>query len=116
MVDDCGRLWTIVDRNWWANDQPSYVSNPADANYGRCLGWNHTPTTVPCSGAYSTTNRLCRCDKPRYFLGATGESCTQTCQKLSLTCNPAIQTGNSVDLFKSLGVTCVADSRFVGVV
>ena len=26
-------------RNWWANDQPAYVSAPSDSNYGRCLGW-----------------------------------------------------------------------------
>ena len=29
----------VVDRNWWSNDQPSYVSAASDANYGRCLGW-----------------------------------------------------------------------------
>jgi hypothetical protein len=50
-------------RSWWANDQPGCVSAPTDANYRRCLGWTNTPATVPCSGAYPTVQRLCRCDR-----------------------------------------------------
>ena len=34
-----GVIVVVVDRNWWSNDQPSYVSAASDANYGRCLGW-----------------------------------------------------------------------------
>ena len=70
----------------------------------------NTPATVPCSGSYSTVERLCRCDRPRYFLGAVGDSCTATCSKQGLTCNPVINTGNTINLFKDLGVNCIADS------
>ena len=49
----------------------------------------------------------------KYFLGAAGDSCTQTCLKNGMNCNPAIQTNNSTALFQALGVTCVADARCV---
>lgn len=35
---------------WWAEDQPSYCSDPSDPNYGKCLGYNDVPSGVLCSG------------------------------------------------------------------
>lgn len=29
---------------WWAEDQPSFVSDPADPNYGHCVGYVNTPS------------------------------------------------------------------------
>eukprot|EP01116_Phalansterium_solitarium_P006355 TRINITY_DN18652_c0_g1_i1.p1 TRINITY_DN18652_c0_g1~~TRINITY_DN18652_c0_g1_i1.p1 ORF type:complete len:434 (-),score=119.58 TRINITY_DN18652_c0_g1_i1:18-1319(-) len=49
---------------WWAEDQPSYVSNKSDPNYGKCLGYMGTPTGVWCGGFYPTTQRVCACDSP----------------------------------------------------
>jgi len=49
---------------WWAEDQPSYVSDPSDPNYGKCVGYTAVPGGVHCSGSYPTTQRLCRCDTP----------------------------------------------------
>ncbi|KAH3765899.1 DUF2961 domain-containing protein [Pelomyxa schiedti] len=51
-------------REWWAEDQPSYVSDPSDANYGRCLGYTSVPGGVVCGVSYSTVKRLCRCEAP----------------------------------------------------
>eukprot|EP01079_Euglenida_sp_SAG-EU17-18_P010357 gene10357-1876_t len=34
---------TAQEGKWWAPDQPSYVSDPKDANYGDCLGYKHVP-------------------------------------------------------------------------
>jgi len=49
---------------WWAQDQPSYASDPNDPNYGKCLGFIDVPDGVLCSGSYPTTKRICRCDTP----------------------------------------------------
>jgi len=48
-------------RPWWAGDQPSYVSDPSDPNFGDCLGWMNVPQNVMCGGNFATTSRLCRC-------------------------------------------------------
>ena len=48
----------------------------------------------------------------RYVMGAMGDSCSTTCQKQNMVCNPAIVTGNSVSLFTSLGISCIADTRY----
>lgn len=50
--------------NWWAEDQPSYVSDRSDGNYGKCVGYNNVPTGVQCGGMFPTTRRLCACDEP----------------------------------------------------
>mmetsp|Transcript_38417 Transcript_38417/g.96643 ORF Transcript_38417/g.96643 Transcript_38417/m.96643 type:complete len:438 (-) Transcript_38417:49-1362(-) len=52
------------NRTWWATDQPSYVSNPSDPNYGRCLGLSGMPSAVLCSGNEASTERLCYCGDP----------------------------------------------------
>jgi len=44
---------------WWAQDQPSFAPDS-----GQCLGYINTPGGVLCSGSYSTTRRLFRCDAP----------------------------------------------------
>jgi len=49
---------------WWAEDQPSYVSNSSDPNYGKCVGYMGVPSGVFCGGTYPTTSRLCACDDP----------------------------------------------------
>jgi len=57
-------------RDWWAEDQPNYVSDPSDPNYGDCLGYTNVPQDVMCGGQYPTTQRLCHCVAP---LAATGD-------------------------------------------
>jgi len=49
---------------WWAEDQPSYVSNPSDPNYMKCVGYINVPTGVMCGASFPTTRRLCYCDDP----------------------------------------------------
>jgi len=52
-------------KSWWAEDQPSVVSDPNDPNYGECLGYVNVPASVSCVGSFETTSRLCNCDDPR---------------------------------------------------
>jgi len=52
------------NRPWWASDQPSYVADPKDPNYQKCLGYIDTPTAVLCAGNEVSVRRLCRCDAP----------------------------------------------------
>jgi hypothetical protein len=52
-------------RNWWAEDQPSYVVDPSDPNYGDCLGYTNVPQNVMCGGNYAAVQRLCRCEPLR---------------------------------------------------
>jgi len=49
---------------WSAEDQPSYVSDPSDTNYGKCQGFINIPTATQCSGNSANVKRLCRCDDP----------------------------------------------------
>jgi hypothetical protein len=49
---------------WWAEDQPAYISDHNDPNYGKCLGYTGVPSGVLCSGSYPASNRLCLCDAP----------------------------------------------------
>jgi len=49
---------------WWAQDQPSYVSDPSDPNYGKCVGYIGVPGGVLCGTTYPTSQRLCHCDSP----------------------------------------------------
>jgi len=46
-----------------------------------------------------------------YFLGETGQSCTEVCYKRGMDCNPRIITNNSSEIFKQLGSDCVPDAR-----
>jgi len=48
---------------WWAEDQPAYISG-ADPNQGKCLGYVNLPAGILCSGSYTASSRLCRCDAP----------------------------------------------------
>jgi len=52
-------------RPWWAEDQPSYVTDASDPNYGDCLGYTNVPQNVMCGGHYSAVSRLCRCQPLR---------------------------------------------------
>jgi hypothetical protein len=47
---------TADPRPWWANDQPAY-----EPSSGSCLGFKDVPISVPCSGSYHSTKRLCHC-------------------------------------------------------
>jgi len=58
--------------NWWAEDQPSYVSGQNDPNYGECLGFTNVPGGVLCGGSFPTTQRLCRCDEPSSSVATFG--------------------------------------------
>eukprot|EP00823_Brevimastigomonas_motovehiculus_P001068 TRINITY_DN115_c0_g1_i1.p1 TRINITY_DN115_c0_g1~~TRINITY_DN115_c0_g1_i1.p1 ORF type:complete len:426 (+),score=73.37 TRINITY_DN115_c0_g1_i1:173-1450(+) len=51
-------------RDWYALDQPNYVSDSKDPNYGKCLGYKTVPDSVICAGNYPSVRRLCRCDSP----------------------------------------------------
>jgi len=51
-------------RSWWAHDQPSYVVEPSDPNYGDCLGYIDVPGGVLCGASHANVRRLCRCDDP----------------------------------------------------
>eukprot|EP00456_Euglypha_rotunda_P077472 TRINITY_DN7316_c0_g2_i9.p1 TRINITY_DN7316_c0_g2~~TRINITY_DN7316_c0_g2_i9.p1 ORF type:complete len:426 (-),score=33.85 TRINITY_DN7316_c0_g2_i9:128-1405(-) len=71
-------------RPWWAEDQPSYVSDPSDGNYGDCLGYTDVPQDVMCGGHFNTTSRLCRCsalrnanDLSTFGTGLSGGSISQ---------------------------------------
>jgi len=57
---------TADNATWWAEDQPSYCSDPDDpnGNYGKCIGYEDVPAGVQCSGSFFSTRRLCRCDAP----------------------------------------------------
>eukprot|EP00658_Telonema_sp_P-2_P047480 TRINITY_DN3611_c0_g1_i2.p1 TRINITY_DN3611_c0_g1~~TRINITY_DN3611_c0_g1_i2.p1 ORF type:complete len:317 (+),score=85.44 TRINITY_DN3611_c0_g1_i2:166-1116(+) len=46
---------------WWSPDQPSFVTDSSDPNFGQCLGFRNVPPTVLCQGSYPTTRRLCHC-------------------------------------------------------
>eukprot|EP00048_Salpingoeca_helianthica_P005713 m.90857 g.90857 ORF g.90857 m.90857 type:complete len:428 (-) comp13709_c0_seq2:45-1328(-) len=46
---------------WWAEDQPSVVVDPADPNYGECLGYMNVPSNVLCQGAFHSVRRVCYC-------------------------------------------------------
>lgn len=42
------------NRPWWAENQPGFVSDRNDPNYGKCLGYIDVPSSVSCSGSYPT--------------------------------------------------------------
>jgi hypothetical protein len=49
-------------RDWWAQDQPCYVSDSNDPRGLQCLGVNNIPKAGPlCSGSHPAVKRLCRC-------------------------------------------------------
>ena len=78
-----------------------------------CACRENVPSVVQCDGSWATTRRLCHCDAPKteYFMGAQGATCTSTCSAQNMMCDAAISTGGAVTPFKSLGVSCVADTR-----
>eukprot|EP01064_Diplonema_japonicum_P020460 TRINITY_DN2991_c1_g2_i2.p1 TRINITY_DN2991_c1_g2~~TRINITY_DN2991_c1_g2_i2.p1 ORF type:complete len:430 (+),score=107.54 TRINITY_DN2991_c1_g2_i2:71-1360(+) len=47
---------------WYSSNQPGYVSDPTDPNYGECLGYKGVPDYDNCNSAYSTVQRLCNCE------------------------------------------------------
>jgi len=49
---------------WWAPDQPSMSVDPADPNYGKCLGFVGVPAVTPCDGAEHAVRRVCHCGGP----------------------------------------------------
>jgi hypothetical protein len=77
------------------------LSSSATPSITRSATQSATITASPSPSATSA---------PEYFLGSLGASCADTCTSNGLTCNPTIQTGNSVSMFSQLGVSCVADS------
>jgi len=52
-------------RDWWANDQPQFSSDPASPDYGKCIGYTNVPDDVLCGGSYKYSERLCHCDALR---------------------------------------------------
>jgi len=64
IFNSLGIKCTSDNRDWWASDQPSYVSDPTNPNYQHCLGYVNVPTGVLCAGTEQSTRRLCRCDAP----------------------------------------------------
>ena len=100
--------------NWWAHDQPCYVSDSRDGNTGRCLGYCNTPSTVSCSARYWSVQRLCRClKKPVYLMGNQGEDCTAACSRHGLRCSTDYTTlYGSVSKFYDLEVSCTPDYTF----
>lgn len=104
---------TADNRNWWAHDQPCYVSDRTDGNYGRCLGYRGVPSTVSCSARYWSVRRLCRClQDPVYIMGSQGEDCTAACSRHGLGCSTDYTTVyGSVSRFYDLEVSCTPDYR-----
>eukprot|EP00656_Telonema_subtile_P053646 TRINITY_DN7822_c0_g1_i3.p1 TRINITY_DN7822_c0_g1~~TRINITY_DN7822_c0_g1_i3.p1 ORF type:complete len:480 (-),score=120.61 TRINITY_DN7822_c0_g1_i3:112-1551(-) len=49
------------DGVWWSPDQPSYVTEKTDPNYGQCLGYKNVPAHLLCQGSYPSVRRLCHC-------------------------------------------------------
>eukprot|EP00730_Choanoeca_flexa_P019389 TRINITY_DN9469_c0_g1_i2.p1 TRINITY_DN9469_c0_g1~~TRINITY_DN9469_c0_g1_i2.p1 ORF type:complete len:435 (+),score=76.26 TRINITY_DN9469_c0_g1_i2:92-1396(+) len=48
--------------SWFAADQPSYVSDTHDRNYGMCLGYSNLPNnSQSCQAVHWSVRRLCRC-------------------------------------------------------
>eukprot|EP00750_Incisomonas_marina_P018739 INCI3133.3.p1 GENE.INCI3133.3~~INCI3133.3.p1 ORF type:complete len:342 (-),score=50.12 INCI3133.3:31-1056(-) len=54
---------TSKSGDWWAPDQPSYVSDKSDPNYGDCLGYNGIPDDQGsfCQAYESAVQRVCSC-------------------------------------------------------
>eukprot|EP00930_Biecheleria_cincta_P023021 TRINITY_DN16685_c0_g1_i1.p1 TRINITY_DN16685_c0_g1~~TRINITY_DN16685_c0_g1_i1.p1 ORF type:complete len:767 (+),score=109.74 TRINITY_DN16685_c0_g1_i1:43-2343(+) len=102
-------------RKWFSKEQPSYVSDPADSNFGKCLGWKTgIPKAVSCSAKHPAARRLCRCIplKPSFnLIGDQGQSCTSACASRNATCVNHILTGDSTQPFQDLGINCTPDSR-----
>eukprot|EP01012_Entosiphon_sulcatum_P012645 TRINITY_DN1796_c0_g1_i1.p1 TRINITY_DN1796_c0_g1~~TRINITY_DN1796_c0_g1_i1.p1 ORF type:complete len:434 (-),score=26.86 TRINITY_DN1796_c0_g1_i1:9-1310(-) len=71
------------NRSWWAEDQPCYVNDPSDVNYGKCLGYIDVPSHVSCQTAFHATRRLCHCGEddtlsPFFGTGLSGGAITPT--------------------------------------
>ncbi len=49
---------------WWADDQPSFVTDRGDVNVFRCLGWQNVPVPGNCGQSHVAVRRLCRCVPP----------------------------------------------------
>ena len=70
-TDDSTKIFASVGVNctkqsreggdWWAPDQPSFVSSSSDPNSGECLGFKHVPKHSPCESHYWSTRRVCNC-------------------------------------------------------
>lgn len=60
---------------------------------------------VAAAAAHATTGN------GDYTLGRQGDSCAVTCGALGRTCIEHIDTGDSADQFRALGIACVADAR-----
>ena len=101
------------NRTWWAHDQPCYVSDHTDGNYGRCLGYHGVPSTVSCTARHWAVQRLCRClQDPVYIMGSQGEDCNAACSKHGLGCSTDYTTVyGSVSRFYDLEVSCTPDYR-----
>ena len=52
---------TTNNGNWWAQDQPCYVSSSSDPNFDMCLGFRNVPASVDCAGFHPAVRRLCAC-------------------------------------------------------
>jgi len=50
-----------MGNEWWAPDQPNYVSGSEDPNFNRCLGFSGVPTSLPCDHMFETAQRVCHC-------------------------------------------------------
>lgn len=66
-------------RPWWAEDQPSWVVDQRDGNFGKCLGFTNVPGGVLCSTSHPAVRRVCHCAAPTQAsrVGAFGTGCSQ---------------------------------------
>ena len=62
--DEFCRHGTYQVGQWWAHDQPCYVSGSTDPKYNCCLGYLHVPDQVHCSIQHPQTRRVCNCQPP----------------------------------------------------
>ena len=63
-----------TNKEWNGAEQPAYVSDLNDPDYGKCLGFMSVPSTVECGGAKASYSRLCKCQDPNSYskVGAFG--------------------------------------------
>lgn len=70
---DTGAACSVDSTPWWAEDQPSYVWDPSDGNYGKCLGTFGTPRLSSCNSSFPKVQRLCRCSPDAYEDSTPGQ-------------------------------------------
>ena len=99
---------------WWEQDQPCYVNEASDVNYGLCVGFKSVPNTVECDDRHQVVRRLCHCKKPFFVLGEQGETCNTSCAQEGGTCRTDLYKAlhGSVEKFFDMNIPCKPDYRF----